>query len=62
MTIRAVLSWGLTPLSGSFKLDSGPTDLVVRLGMAAAKILVNHIHMATFRDSASLQALVSVDP
>uniref|UniRef100_A0A8H7NFQ0 Uncharacterized protein n=1 Tax=Bionectria ochroleuca TaxID=29856 RepID=A0A8H7NFQ0_BIOOC len=56
-TISPVLSWGLTPFSGSFKLESGPTDLVVKLGMAAANILVSHIQMATFRESASLDFL-----
>lgn len=56
MTIKAVLSWELTPLSGSFKLERGPTDLVVRLGIAAAKILVSQIQMATLRDSVSLEA------
>lgn len=57
MTIKAVLSWGVTPFSGSFKLDSGPTALVVRLGMAAANILVSHIQMATLRDNASRDVL-----
>lgn len=56
-TMSAVLSWGLTPLSGSFKLDRGPTDLVVKLGIAAAKILVSHIQIATFVDNASLYSL-----
>lgn len=54
--MSAVLSWGVTPFSGSFRLESGPTDRVVRLGMAAAKILVSHIQMATFLDSDSLFA------
>lgn len=58
MTMSAVLSWGLTPFSGSFKLERGPTDLVVRLGIAAAKILVRHIHIATLRDRASLRSRV----
>lgn len=55
MTIKAVLSWGVTPFSGSCRLDNGPTDLLVKLGMAAANILVSHIHIATFLDKASLE-------
>ena len=58
--MSAVLSCGLTPLSGSLRLDSGPTDLVVKLGIAAAKILVSHIQMATFVDNASLYRVRSV--
>jgi hypothetical protein len=56
MTIKAVLSCGVTPFSGSLRLDKGPTDLVVRLGIAAAKILVSQIQIATFLDTASLYA------
>lgn len=56
ITIKAVLSWGVTPFSGSLRLDSGPTDRVVRLGMAAAKILVSQIQIATFLEMASLHA------
>lgn len=55
MTIKAVLSCGVTPLSGSFKLDNGPTERLVRVGMAAAKILVSQIHMETLQDNASLR-------
>ena len=55
MTISAVLSCGLTPFSGSFKLERGPTDLVVRLGIAAANTLVSHIQMAILQERASLQ-------
>lgn len=53
--MSAVLSCGVTPLSGSFRLDSGPTDRLVRVGMAAAKILVSQIQMETLHDNASLQ-------
>lgn len=62
MTIKAVLSWGVTPLSGSFRLDKGPTDLVVKPGMAAANILVSHIQMATFLESASLDLVSRSGP
>lgn len=55
--MNLVLSCGLTPLSGSFRLDRGPTERVVRLGIAAAKILVSHIQMATFLERASLETL-----
>ena len=52
--MSAVLSWGVTPLSGSFRLARGPMDRVVRLGMAAAKSLVSHIHTSTLLDNVSL--------
>lgn len=58
--MQEVLSWGLTPFSGSLRLDKGPTERVVKLGIAAAKMRVSHIHIATFRDSASLGAEVSI--
>jgi hypothetical protein len=54
LVMSAVLSWGVTPLSGSLRLARGPMDRVVRLGMAAAKSLVSHIQTSTLLESVSL--------
>jgi len=53
--IKAVLSWGVTPLSGSLRLARGPMDRVVKLGIAAAKSLVSHIQTSTLLERVSLE-------
>ena len=54
-----MLSCAVTPFSGSLRLDSGPTERVVRLGTAAAKILVSQSQISTLTDRASLKSNVS---
>jgi hypothetical protein len=59
--MSAVLSCGVTPLSGSFRLAKGPMDLVVRLGMAAAKSRVSHIQTSTLLDRVSLPSVLGLE-